>query len=352
MPELLLQETSPYRTRRASLIRGADDTYLYLEDVTGPSPRTVSAVWVGNGSPAPTASSEPIEPGAPARMLARGARHPEGCPPINSPRLVWFEEGDGVALVDEGGVVAVIPGWGGVDGFYGYSRWAVGRSPLAWELDVEASTTFEQKVRETDAYWRWRLAPSARAWDEIRSDGLDHLTRVLGPAEEVRDRVGRPFPEILISRHRAGASDFWVTATTGLSGARMAGVERYFDDPAAVSRIELAFADDTPSSRGFDVLARLAVIPFGRCTWLGERHVVGDDANPFPGLGEDRVAILLTADPPGRHPDLSGAERRGDPVRYLWAVPIDVQALEVARARGASTLLETMSDRSAADATR
>ena len=38
MPELLLQEINPYRTRRASLLRGNGDLYLYLEDLLTGTP--------------------------------------------------------------------------------------------------------------------------------------------------------------------------------------------------------------------------------------------------------------------------------------------------------------------------
>ncbi|MCB0977492.1 MAG: suppressor of fused domain protein [Acidimicrobiales bacterium] len=343
MPETLLQDVSPYRTRRASLVRGDDDTYLYLEDITGASPRTISAVWVGNGTPAPTRSEVSTERGAPARMLARGTRHPDGCPALTAPRIVWFEEGDGMALVDGDETIAVVPGWAGTDGFYGYSRWAVGRSPLAWELEGEAAAMFAEKVARSASYWNWRLAPAARAWDEIRSDGLEHLTRRLGPAENVQEVSGR-FPELVVSRHRAGTTDVWVTATTGLSGARMAGVERHVDDPSPVSRVELALARDRPDAPGAELLAALAGIPFGRCTWFGDGHTIGGSPGAFPDLGPDCVAVLLTTTPPGHPPDLSGVERRGDPVRYLWVVGLDAAGFRISRARGAATTIARLAD--------
>lgn len=344
MPDLLLEEHNPYRTRRASLWRGSDDTYLYLEDVTGPRPVTVSAVWVGNGTPAPTRSEEPGVPGAPARMLARGTKHPDGCPGLQQPRLVWFEEGDGVALVDDAGLVAALPSWAGEGGFYGYSRWAVGHSSLAWALEGDAVGSLTDAVRRAESYWQWRLAPSARAWDEIRSDGLDHLTRTLGPAEEIRDVSGDRFPELTVSRHRAGTSDVWVTATTGLSGARMAGVDRYVDDPGAVARVELVMARDRPDDVGLDLLASLASIPFGRCTWLGDGHTVGGRPGSFPRLAPDCAAVLFTASPPGRPPDLSGPERRGDPIRHLWVVGVDEATFRLARSRGAAAALAHAAD--------
>ena len=345
MPELLLQDTNPYRTRRASLWRGGDDAYLYLEDLTGAAPATISAVWVGNATPAPQHAMVPSEPGAPARMMAGGTRFPNGCPPLDGPRIVWFEEGDGIALVDRAGIVAAIPGWAGHEGFYGYARWALGRSPLAWEMSGSVEASLVDKVRRSDDYWHWRLAPAARAWDEICSDGLDHLTRTLGPPEDVRDGAPGRFPELALSRHRAGTTDVWVTVTTGLSGARMPGIDHVVDDPGPVSRIELAIARDHPDEVGFQLLASLAAIPFGRMTWLGEGHTIGGRPGSFPALGEDCFGVLLTTRPPGRFPDLSGPERRSDPIRYLWVVGIDAPTFDLVRARGSAVALAHLTER-------
>src|SRR5689334_15229409 len=96
-----MQQNSPYNTRRASLLRGDGDIYLYLEDLVGPSTTTSSAVWVANHLPAPASRDEVSQPGTPPRMGAGGTRHPEGCPALGDRlELVWFEEGDAVAVVD------------------------------------------------------------------------------------------------------------------------------------------------------------------------------------------------------------------------------------------------------------
>ncbi|MEO6629178.1 MAG: suppressor of fused domain protein, partial [Aquihabitans sp.] len=163
MPDLLLRDTSPYGTRRASVLRGDGDVYLYLEDLTGAAPQTASAVWVANHAPAPADSD--VEPaasavrGGPARMMASGTAHPDGCPPFDELDVVWFEEGDAVALVDGHGVVAMIPGWAGSNGFYGYSRYARGESPLAFALSADAMAMLERKVSESRDFWSWRRGP-------------------------------------------------------------------------------------------------------------------------------------------------------------------------------------------------
>ncbi len=342
MPELLMQQTSPYGTRRASLLRGEGDIYLYLEDLVGPTTTTTSAVWVANHLPAPSGRGEPTDEGTPPRMGAGGTRHPEGCP-VLSDRLdmVWFEEGDAVAIVDGEGVLAAIPGWAGRSEFYGYARYARGRSPLAWELTRDANQALETKVIESREFWKWR---GNGAWPEIRSTGLAHLEARIGPQEAAWPLGDAPFPELIATRHRVGDEPVWVTVTTGLSGQRMAGVEQYVDEPDKAARIELAIARTVPDQSGAELLSSLATIPFGRCTWLGEGHTIGGSAGVYPSFGPDKAAVLLTSDPPQgdrfERPDLRGLTRRGGVVTYLWVMVIDEETFRLARGRDARTALD------------
>lgn len=345
MPELLMQDTSPYGTRRAKVLRGDGDIYLYLEDVAGAAPATTSAVWVGNHAPAPSAGTEAGSPGVPPRMSAAGTTHPQGCPPLaDDASLVWFEEGDGVAVVDRDGVVAVIPGWGGRDRFYGYSRYAQGRSELAWELGPDARRELEQKVTASRDFWSWRMD---RAWPEIRSTGLAFLEDRIGPQEAVWPVGEDLFPEIIATRHRLLDQDVWITATTGLSAQRMAGVEQYVDDPDEAARVELVIARSKPDQAGAELLAALATVPFRRCTWLGEGHTVGGTVGSYPSFGPDRAAVLLTEHPPAGDgpavPDLTGFSRRSAPVRFLWALVIDEETFKLARGRNARAALDSFS---------
>ncbi len=342
MPEVLLRQNSPYATRRASLLRGDGDIYLYLEDLVGPSTTTSSAVWVANHLPAPTNRAEASEPGTPPRMGAGGTRHPEGCPALGDRlEMVWFEEGDAVALVDGEGVLAAIPGWAGRSEFYGYSRYARGRSPLAWELTRDANVALETKVIESREFWKWR---GNGAWGEIRSAGLQHIESRIGPQEAAWPLGEAPFPELIATRHRVGDDPVWVTVTTGLSGQRMAGVEQYVDNPDGAARIELAIARTVADQSGAELLNSLATIPFGRCTWLGEGHTIGGSAGVYPAFGPDKAAVLLTENPPPGtrfpRPDLRGLARRGNKVTYLWVMVIDEETFRLARGRDARTALD------------
>lgn len=347
VPELLMQSTSPYGSRRATLLRGDGDVYLYLEDITGPMPETTSAVWVANESPAPTDGYDPTRAGgAPPRMAPSGTRHPDGCPPLRQVELVWFEEGDAVALVDEAGVVAVVPGWGGRDGFYGYSRYAAGQTAIAWELSGEADMLLNDKVRDSREFWSWRRSG---AWGHILSTGQAHLEEAIGPQEAAWPLGPSKFPELVASRHRYGDRDVWVTATTGLSAQRMPGVEEYIDNPDSAARIELVIARREPDAVGAELLNALAQVPFGRCTWLGEGHTVGGTVGSYPAFGADKASLLLTARPPFQDelppPDLRGLVRRDSPVTFLWVLVVDEETFGLARSRDARTAVEHLASK-------
>ena len=158
----------------------------------------------------------------------------------------------------------------------------------------------------------------------------------------------RPFPELIATRHRLTLDNVWVTATTGLSAQRMAGVEQYLDDPDGAARIELAIARTVPDQVGADLLGALATIPFGRCTWLGEGHTIGGAPGAYPAFGPEKAALMLTAHPPSapglEAPDLSGLMRRGSPVTYLWVLVIDEDTFRLARGRDARSALAHLAE--------
>ncbi|MCU1452211.1 MAG: hypothetical protein JWN46_357 [Acidimicrobiales bacterium] len=347
MPELLLESTSPYRTRHASVLRGGGDVYLFLADLTaGDQGATATGVWVANEAPAVStfAASNPADPGAPPRMTAEGTLHPQGCPPFNGRlELVWFEEGDGVALLDADGVLAVVPGWAGTRGFSGYARHASAETPLAWPMPDAAREALEAKAAASRGFWEWRLDGS---WDGLRRSGLEHLETRIGPADHIWPIDGGRFPEIIASRHRVSGHQICVTATTGISSQRMAVVEQVFDEPAAASRIELAIARTNADEHGAALLAGLAAIPFGRCTWLGDGHMVGGQPGDYPAFGADKAGILLACAPPPfgdlAPVDLSGRVLRHDPISYLWALVVDEAVLDAARQRGTDAALQVL----------
>jgi hypothetical protein len=126
-------------------------------------------------------------------------------------------------------------------------------------------------------------------------------------------------------------------------------VEQVLDDPSGYARIELAIATTLPSAQAARVFLWLATYPWRAVTWFGPGHSVRwyHEPSTFP-LGGDEgngsFGAVLLLDSPGslpgpEPPDLSGFTFGGDPVRWLWIVPISERDRQLAKERGSATLI-------------
>ena len=126
-----------------------------------------------------------------------------------------------------------------------------------------------------------------------------------------------------------------------MSCQRMPVVEQVLDDPSGYARIELALATTMPSAQAARVFLWLATYPWRAVTWFGPGHSVRWYHEPatFP-LGAGGEAVLLLDSPgmlPGpQPPDLSGFTFGGDPVRWLWIVPISERDRKLAKEHGSA----------------
>src|SRR5262249_62073593 len=112
---------------------------------------------------------------------------PGGGPPLDPATLqaLWFEEGDGVALLERGTLLAVIPGWADMSrGMPGYSRDVIGQTPFGWALD-DAIEGLGPRVERAKDFWQWRHSPAG--WGQFQQAALTHLTRRLGPCAHYWD---------------------------------------------------------------------------------------------------------------------------------------------------------------------
>lgn len=106
----LLDSVSPYGSRRLTVEFDGATTAAYLHDET----TVIAATWIANHVRAPrTTDPSRLNAGQAPVMPASRTNHPRGRPPLDPVTLqaLWFEEGDGVALLERGTLLAVIPGW-------------------------------------------------------------------------------------------------------------------------------------------------------------------------------------------------------------------------------------------------
>jgi hypothetical protein len=295
-------------------------------------------------------------------MPANATVHPEGRAPLEpaSLRVIWFEEGDGLALVERGEALAVMPGW--VDpqaGFPGFSRDAVGRTRLGWEFDTTVDA-LAAKVRLADRYWAWRTKEDS--WSGYQQTMLAQLAKRVGEDTRYWVADGGRMPSLGVSEHCPPGLEYRFVSTIGMSCQRMPQIERDLQDAGRVSRIELAMA--TPLTQqdpdaGADLLAEplagasaggapqllawLGQFPWRELTWLDHGNTVAwAGASPFP-MGPEFVGVLLLDDPTllggPPPPDLSGITVDKDPVRWLWLVPLTAREFKTVEELGVDPLV-------------
>ncbi|WP_240489942.1 suppressor of fused domain protein [Actinomadura atramentaria] len=321
--------------------------------------RVIGAVWVANHEPAPDQpDQERLAAGAAPLLPAAHVRSPEPSPPLPVADLdiVWFEEGDGVAALDDGEPLFVIPGWSDMGrGIPGYSRDATAQSPFAFPLDDERDA-FDARVERARRHWA--DVASEEAFAEYQQSVLGHLLQRLGPGGHYWHDVGRGLtggtataPTVGLSeRPPQDGRDFAVLSTVGMSRQRMPTIELYEDDVTPHARIELAVATRLPSKRAGAVFPWLAQYPWRSVTWFAPGDVVKwyHDAGTFP-LGGDDAAFegVLLLDDPSRlagpvPPGLTGFTAGGDPVRWLWLIPITGEEHRYAKNEGSDALVRRL----------
>jgi Suppressor of fused protein (SUFU) len=341
----LLDSVSPYGSRRFTVEFDGAATAAYLHDDT----TVIAATWIANHVRAPRfADPSRLNAGQAPIMPASCTRHPRGRPPIDPATLqaMWLEEGDGVALLERGALLAVIPGWSNMSqGMPGYSRDAIGQTPYAWSLD-DAIEGLGPRVESAGEFWRWR--ESTAGWGRFQQAALAHLTARLGAGAHYWNGAPSGRPSIGISERPPSADrPYTVLSTVGMSAQRMPVVEQVVDDPTEYSRIELAVATTLPSGVAALVFLWLAGYPWRAVTWFGPGHSIRwyDQPANFP-LGGGYEGVLLLDDPAPLAgpavPDLSGFAVDSQPVRWLWIIPISERSRLTAKEHGSAALVSQL----------
>ncbi len=356
-PVTLLESFSPYGSRKVTVEYDGLVTAAYLHDDAA----AISATWIANHRPAPPGTDQArLDAGRAPLMPAARTKHPAGRPPLQADALeaLWFEEGDGVAILESGRPLAVMAGWSDMDrGMPGYSADVIGQTPFGWSLD-DAMEGLAPRLERSRAYWRWRQS----GWSQFQQALLGHLQARLGPGGHYWDASAGKQPLVGVTERPPGARrPYTVLSTVGMSAQRMPVVEQVLDDPSGYARIELAVATTLPSAQAARVFLWLATYPWHAVTWFGPGHSVRwyHEPSTFPLGGAAEAVLLLDSPaalsgeakggrPPGattdgpEPPDLSGFAFGGDPVRWLWIIPISERDRQLAKERGSSALVSRL----------
>jgi hypothetical protein len=234
-PQILMQSTSPYESRRMLVEYDGTTTAAYLNDEAN----SIAATWIANHQPAPpTTDLSRLNTGRAPIMPVAHTKHPAGRSPLDPDSLavLWFEEGDGAAVFENGQLLAVIPGWADMTkGMPGYSRDIIGQTPFGWSLD-DAMEGLGPRTEQASAFWKWRDASGS--WGNFQQAVLGHLLSRLGPGAHYWDAGGGKQPAVGVSERPATADrPYTVLSTVGMSCQRMPVVEQFIEEADEYTRI-------------------------------------------------------------------------------------------------------------------
>lgn len=335
-PRILKEEIGPNGNIRAVVEEDGRSVHLYLEGTTDDHPFGVRSCWIRNLRPAPALiEAERMRAGLAPMLPARSCLHPQGAAPLRPEDLefLWFESGDGVALLERGDVLAVIPPESG-GGLAGYARDCALASPLCDPLgspEQDHHGIFARLARAAAFWASWDENP----WPRIQSGLMDALERALGPHTKYYSTDPELWPPRSLTRFdREG---YRIAVTGGMSLRPQPRAQ-------SPSRIELGFAWEPRSEDPTPILSYLsgqALLPWERYTFLDEGHAIGLSAAAQAEIGPAFRAVFLRGDPPGA-PAVKFPPFEDEPVRLLWMVPITDQELEFLRREGPGALKERL----------
>ncbi len=331
-PTLLLNETNPYGTWSAVVEDDGRTVYLYLNPV-GESGATSRAVWVRNHLPAPEDTDREAMQDGRAPLLKRSAcRHPEGLGPLAPEELdvVWFQEGNAVALFVGGQPEALIPPWSGMDGFFGYAAQAVGADAGTVPFPEDRSG-LQARLDENLAFW---TARTERAfWSTFRDRMIAHYESVYGPHRQYYAVTDRDYPPLAVVEFEL--HDEAVYASLGMSAQNLPDVELYEEEPQRHVRTELIWSEPQADASLPGLLARVALYPWLGSAYLGPGHMYRTGMD-----GTDRAYVLFTPEFPIARPAEMSSD--GYPVRFLYSFAIGDEWLPVAKAKGTEHVLSKL----------
>ena len=336
---IILEDMSPDNTLQAVVEEDTGVVFFYIWGGRDSS-FGVRSCWVRNLLPAPEqAWGKDIPSGKAPPLPRKHCKHPDGAPPLISERLrvVWFEQGDGAALLEGDDILAVIPGWSGQDGFNGFARDCNGTSELCWEL--EKGNVLSEQVHSALDFWKaWDSSPTP--WERVQQSVIESVEKSVGAHKKyfAIDRGEWP-PMGLLQISVPGGTAF---VTVGVSLRPQPSVDGYVDEPSLYRRIELGMCvggdlGQAQLNKIGGYVSAQTHFPWSLFTWLGPGHTI--NCNLFPGFS----SVVLTPQPLGA-PPVKLASFRGDPVTLLWMIPITEPELRFAMDNSSEALLSQMAE--------
>ena len=323
----------------------ADDrvVYLHLAGLEGTQLPTRS-LWVRNLQPAPMHFEPGWESAGHGPLLPfEFCRTPVGLPSLDNAdlNLLWFPEGDAVALRDGDELLAVIPPWVGLEDCPGYARDCTAQSPVAWPLGSVSNNPIRNHV--TGAFEFWQSWETGDPWPDYQQALLAAYDAGLGKHSQYYSADGGHWPPRFITKHESDQGT--VLCTGGMSIRPQPRVVTFYEDPSQVRRVELAvaLAPELQDDLGelLSGLAALTRFPWATWSWLASGHTLVARGIPMGPSGTSFDCYVVHAAPPGA-PQIELPRYDNEPVTLLWLIPITSVERERAQNMSTEVLLERL----------
>ncbi|MRX39015.1 hypothetical protein GJU43_06990 [Flavobacterium sp. LC2016-23] len=296
--------------------------------------------WIRNLMEAPKELEEKLmEKGIPPMLTKEFCKFPEGQTKLNRNNLeiVWLEEGDGAALLENGEILCVIPSWSGSGGFYGYARDCIGTGDFAWEF-TEENEMHKRVERSLEFLKLWDN--DTNPFGFLQPEILEYYDEIFGKSEKYYAIDNSEWPPKGLYVHEG--HEKIVFATVAVSLRPQPKVEMYSENPGKMNRIELGMI--LKSGLKNDQINTIAswisgttAIPWDFVTFLAENHTIDLHANVSKKFNFAVLTNQLNV-----LPKIKLANYRGSNTNFLWIVPISLREREEMIQSGVEAVLSKL----------
>ena len=346
-PVTMLFQSSPLGNLDAIVQHDSRTVYFYLNEnpaaISGKPKFGTRACWVQNLKTGPLVFDQAeMQQGLPLLLPRTHTLSREGTalPDADNLAVVWFEEGNGAALVlmddqqQTEKVLAVIPPWSGQEDFHGYAAECAVENEVCWPLPAKEALT--KRIAQAELFWKGFQAKnnpfSLLQKSQLRSyrkrflavDGdsdIDDGEKVAGESYFSID--GGKFPPRKLAQY--DLADSTVIVTVGMSLLPQPMVELATDQPSRFRRVELAVrlpklsVNQTQLTNARNSISQLAAYPWRNFSWLGAGHTWN-----FVDVCDGCDNALFVQDDFVRPEGIQPLEDfRDDPVNLLWLLPVN-----------------------------
>ncbi len=318
--QTLLFETSPFGTIDAIVEHDGRVVYFYLNEHPGTDGKTpgkfgTRACWVRNLQRGPMVLDQSEMAAGLAPLMPRNDvvdQEELSLPEPDNLQIVWFEEGNGAALLESVGdskrTIAVIPPWSGIDGFFGYASNSAHETPLAWPMPIHKA--LDLRIDRAVEFWN-SFTNEGSPFLELQPELIGKYDLRFGKENQEQYYAidGGNFPPRGLVRYETNTET--VLLTVGMSLCPQPTVELSVEQPSDQRRIEIGIriprAENTPDDQVESAMRSLSTwagYPWRNQSWLGHGHTI-DVAD----YGKARLI---------RDEEIGSILFRDDPIHILW----------------------------------